>query len=146
MQNRNIPAAVGIIATGLLAFLVVYQIAVQTPRAPAPEGVRSVAPPRQVGRLQKTDEGGNTWVLTLASGWSFNSTTDGAQPAALLTVKADVQRRRANEAAIGLILEGAGGERYRPVVMKNGARLPAPGLRIVDEQGNTLVEDRFQYG
>ena len=146
MQNRNTLAAVGIIAAGLLAFVLVYKIAIQTPRTSAPEGVRSVTPSPQPGMLQKTDEGGNTWVLTLASGQPFNGAADNAQAGPLITVKADVQRRGANEAAIGLVLEGAGGERYGPVVMKNGVRLPAPGLRIVDEQGEMLAEGKFQYG
>lgn len=146
MQNRNTPAAVGVIALGLLAFFLVYKIAVQTPRASGPEGVRSVAPPQQPETLQKTDEGGNTWVLTLASGQPFNGAADNAQAGPLVTVKADVQRRGANEAAIGLVLEGAGGERYQPVITKNGVRLPAPGLRIVDEQGEVLAEGKFQYG
>jgi len=146
MQNRNILAAVGIIALGLLAFVLVYKIAIRTPMAPAPEGVRSVAPSQQPRTLQKTDEGGNTWVLTLASGQPSAGTADGAQAEPLITVKADVQRRGANEAAIGLVLAGAGGERYQPVVTKNGVRLPAPGLRIVDEQGEMLAEGKFQYG
>ncbi len=146
MKNRSTLAAVGIIAVGLLAFVLVSQIAVEAMGPSSARRTRSVTRPQQPGTLQRTDESGNTWVLTLASGWSFNSTTEGAQPAALLTVKADVQRRGANEAAIGLILEGAGGERYRPVVMKNGTRLPAPGLRIVNEQGEVLAEGKFQYG
>lgn len=146
MQNRNLPIALGIIAAGLLAFILVYKIAVQTPRVPAPEGVRSVTPSQQPGTLQKTDEGGNTWILTLASGQPSNAAADSAQAEPLITVKADVQRRGANEAAIGLVLAGAGGERYQPVVTKNGVRLPAPGLRIVDEQGEMLAEGKFQYG
>ena len=146
MQNRNTLAAIGVIAVGLLAFVLVYKIAVQTPAAPAPEGVRSVAPSPQTGMLQKTDEGGNTWILTLASGQPSADTADGAQAGPLVIVKADVQRRGANEAAIGLVLEGAGGERYQPVVTKNGVRLPAPGLRIVNEQGEVLSEGKFQYG
>ncbi len=146
MQNRNTLAAVGIIALGLLAFVLVYKIAIRTPMAPAPEGIRSVAPSPQTGMLQKTDEGGNTWVLTLASGQPFNGAADDAQAGPLVTVKADVQRRGANEAGIGLVLEGVGGERYKPVITKNGVRLPAPGLRIVDEQGEMLAEGKFQYG
>ncbi len=146
MQNRNTLAAVGIIAAGLLAFVLVYKIAVQTPAAPAPQGVRSVAPSQQPETLQKTDESGNTWVLTLTSRQPLSGAADDAQAGPLITVKADVQRRTANEAAIGLVLAGAGGERYRPVVTKNGVRLPAPGLKIVDEQGEVLAEGKFQYG
>jgi hypothetical protein len=82
----------------------------------------------------------------LASGQPFSGAVDSAQAGPPITVKADVQRRGANEAAIGLILEGAGGEQYRPVVAKNGVRLPAPGLRVVDEQGKVLAEGKFQYG
>ena len=146
MQNRNIPTALAVIAAGLLAFVLVYKIAVQRPTAPAPQSVQPVAAPRQSGTLQKTDESGNTWVLTLASGQSFSGAADGAQARPLITVKADVERRRANEATIGLVLAGPGGERYRPVVTKNGVRLPAPGLKIVDEQGEVLAEGKFQYG
>lgn len=146
MQNRNTLAAVGIIAAGLLAFVLVYKIAARAPGPSSPQPVRSVAPPRQPGTLRRTDESGNTWILTLASGQLFNGAADGAQAGPLLTVKADVQRRGANEAAIGLVLESAGGERYRPVVTRNGVRLPAPGLRIVDEQGEVLAEGKFQYG
>lgn len=146
MQNRNIPAALGLIATGLLAFLLVYLIVARTRGPSSPQRARSVAAPRQSGTLQKTDESGNTWVLTLVSGQPFSGAADGAQAGPLITVKADVQRRGANEAAIGLVLAGPGGERYRPVVTKNGVRLPAPGLRIVDEQAKVLVEDNFRYG
>jgi len=44
MQNRNLPIALGIIAAGLLAFILVYKIAVQTPRVPAPEGILLAVP------------------------------------------------------------------------------------------------------
>ena len=146
MQNRNILTALAVIATGLLAFLLVYQILARTPRPSSSQRAPLVAARQRPGRLQRTDESGNTWVLTLASGQPLSGAADGAQAGPLLTVKTDVQWRGANEAAIGLVLEGAGGERYRPGVMKNGVTLPAPGLKIVDEQANVLVEDNFRYG
>ena len=147
MQNKHIFALVGLVAVGLLLFLSLSQPVsgppVQAPQPSVPEGP---SPPRvssmesPAGPLRQTDENGGTWSMDLAG------TGRSGEPAGPpIVVKADVYRS-GREVSIGLVLEGRAGERYRPVVTKNGTQLPAPKLRIVNEAGQVIVDDSFQYG
>ncbi len=44
------------------------------------------------------------------------------------------------------VLTGRAGEEYSIVMRRNGQLVPAPAFAILDEKGNVLVSDRFQYG
>ncbi len=145
MNKNQILIVSGIVVLGLLLALV-YQGMVSTP-APSvrPARVQQSAPP-----LQKTDKDGNTWALIPAGGQSFTSPIsadpNGAKSGPAVIVKTDVRRASDREISIGLVLAGPAGEAFQPGIMKNGARQPAPGFRIVDEAGKVLVQDNFSYG
>ena len=38
------------------------------------------------------------------------------------------------------------GERYTNIVLKNDQRMPAPGVRVLDREGNILASGSFSYG
>lgn len=61
------------------------------------------------------------------------------------SIKTDI-RQGANRVSIGLSLEGCTGEQYRFPVLKGGKRQPAPTFKIMDESGNELLSDAFEYG
>jgi hypothetical protein len=96
---------------------------------------------RRLGPLYEKDESGATWLVDLAAGGRRN-----VEPGPPIIVKADVQRRSPRDFSIGLVLAGQAGELYRPVVRRNGQARPAPGLKIVNEAGQVLVDDSFRYG
>lgn len=50
------------------------------------------------------------------------------------------------QASISPVLIGCGGERYQMDFQHNGKRAPDRTFKIVDEKGNVLVADKFQYG
>ncbi len=60
-------------------------------------------------------------------------------------VTAEVQQN-GPEVSICSVIFGCGGERYRSSIQRNGQRLPEQTFKIVDEKGNVLVADKFQYG
>lgn len=43
-------------------------------------------------------------------------------------------------------LYGQAGEKYSNVITRNGRRITAPAVRILDEQGNVLASGQFGYG
>ncbi len=96
--------------------------------------------------LTATDKNGAKWVLEMASVPFLPASGDSiTKIGAPLRIKTDVQIV-GRDVSIGLIVEGQGGETYVPGAQKNGERLPAPGLKILDEAGKTLAADTFQYG
>jgi hypothetical protein len=63
-----------------------------------------------------------------------------------LVVKADVQTTGSGGVSISPVIVGCGGEEYRPALSRGLQRPAPPGFKIVDEEGNVLVQDRFKYG
>ena len=55
-------------------------------------------------------------------------------------------RQAGGEVSISPVIFGCGSERYQVSVQCNGRRVPEPTFKIVDEKGNVLVADKFQYG
>ena len=96
--------------------------------------------------VHKTDDRGVDWALTPMAGRSSAAGRSDAATKPEIVVKTDIFQRGGREVLIGLILEGRDGQRYQPVVARNGARLPAPTLRIVDEGGKVILNDSFRYG
>jgi len=62
-----------------------------------------------------------------------------------LTVQTDV-RQRDGTVQVGLGITGIAGESYLPYAKKDGRRLPAPKVNIVDEKGAILTSSKFEYG
>jgi hypothetical protein len=146
MKAKHILLAAGLLITALL----LLHLSSQPAKVPAP-GIktRAITPagPRVPTVLQRTDPKGDTWALNLSGGPSFPlADPNGPQAGPPLVVKTDVYRVNAQEASIGLALEGQAGESYRPVVTKNGTRLPAPALRVVSEAGQVIAQGNFSYG
>jgi len=61
-------------------------------------------------------------------------------------VTADVRQIGSDRVSISPVIRGCAGEEYQANFMRNGRRAPAPGFRIVDEDGNVLVDNTFQFG
>jgi hypothetical protein len=97
--------------------------------------------------VSRTDANGVAWTLDQVGGGSLLSTEpNGPKAGPPILVKTDVQKVGDREMSIGLLLEGQAGEQYKPVVKKNGTAISAPRLRIVNEAGQVLAQDSFQYG
>lgn len=140
-KNPN-QAKTVILVVAVAALVVAGGILLRNLRSP------SAPPPQPPGAssLTATDKNGDRWFLEMASGpYRRVSGGDGAQTGAPLLIKTDVQIV-GRDVSVGLIVEGQGGETYVPAAQKNGQRLPAPGLKILDEAGKTVAADTFQYG
>jgi len=149
MNKNQMLIVSGIIVLGLLlAWVYQGMVSAPAPSSPTRAGptvMRQSSPP-----LQKTDKDGNTWALELAGGQSFTSPIpadpNGTKAGPAVIVKTDVRRQSDREVSIGLVLTGPAGEMFRPGVMKNGSRQSAPAFRIVNEAGQVILDDSFQYG
>jgi hypothetical protein len=141
MNRSDQLRAAGIIALVLLAAF----LFIKKPISGSKQG--ALAPGMgQPASLSRTDTEGNAWTLDQTSPASLVSTEpNGPKAGPPILVKADVMRV-GQEVSIGLILEGQSGEQYRPSVKKNGSTLSAPTLRIVNEAGQVIAQDSFQYG
>ena len=62
-----------------------------------------------------------------------------------LTVKANFNRN-GKIVDFGVSVIGKSGERYMPVVLKNGKTTEAPSVTIVNEEKNMIVNGKFRYG
>jgi hypothetical protein len=96
--------------------------------------------------IHQTDASGADWTITPMAGRSTTAAGKDAQANPALIVKTDILDRGNRELLIGLVLEGRDGQRYQPVVSRNGVRQPVPTLRIVDEAGKVILDGSFQYG
>jgi hypothetical protein len=127
------------IMVAVAAVVVAGGILLRTSRSPS-------RPSSGPSSLTATDRNGDKWVLEMASLPFRPASADGSTKAgAPLLIKTDVQII-GRDVSVGLILEGQAGETYIPGAQKNGQRLPAPSLKILDEAGKTLAADTFQYG
>ncbi len=144
MRRSNLLLVIGAVAVGLLGILFVSRATYR----PAPEqlGKTRVAGQARPGSLRETDQNGDAWLLNMSSGPRLVSgDADGSKAGPPIVVKTDVHQVAANEVSIGLVLEGQAGERFRPP-QKNGGSVAAPRLRIVNETGQVLADDSFQFG
>ncbi|MHC4395672.1 MAG: hypothetical protein ACYS1A_08445 [Planctomycetota bacterium] len=99
-------------------------------------------------RQQNSD----TWRMESFGPWGTLKTieviegqTTVLKPGPPFLVKANVDSR-SGRVSIGFAIEGQAGEHYQSSATKNGRRQPAPNVKIIDEQGNTLVSGKFEYG
>jgi len=138
MDRRQLIIVGGVIVLGLLlAFPLTWMLS-----EPSGSG-RSV---NSWSSVRQMDQNGTEWVITQTNRLPAPKDAGGVQSKPTILVQTDVFRSREREMLIGLVLAGADGQRYQPAVMKGGARLPAPKLRIVDETGKVLLDDSFRYG
>jgi len=144
MRRSNLLLVIGAVAVGLLAVLFVSRATYRP--APAQSGKIRVAGQPRPGSLRVVDQDGVSWLLEMTSGPRLAS-ADSNEPKAgpPVIVKTDVQRVSQDEVSIGLVLEGQGGERFRPA-QKNGMTVATPKLRIVNEAGQVIADDSFQFG
>ena len=100
----------------------------------------------------KTKKDKNTWQIKSHSPWgdlnqikvTKNETTNLTFGPPLL-VKPNVRKRK-NMVSVGLAIVGKAGEHYRSQVRKNGRQMPAPRLKIIDQEGKILASGKFEYG
>ena len=100
----------------------------------------------QAASLSRTDANGVSWSLDQVGGAVVSTEPNRPKPGPPILVSANVQRVADREMSIGVVLQGQAGEQYRPAVMKNGTRRPAPKLRILNEAGEVVTQGDFQYG
>jgi len=144
MRRSNLLLVIGVMAVGLLVVLFASRATYRP--APAQSGKTRVAGQPRPGSLREIDSNGVNWLLEMTSGPRL-AAADANEPKAgpPIVVKTDVHRVAQNEVSIGLVLEGQAGERFRPA-QKNGAGVTAPKLRIVNETGQVIADDSFQFG
>lgn len=143
MDRRQLIIVGGVIVLGLLLAFPLTWIFNQSPGSTPSTSVRGA---NYQSSVREADGNGVDWILTQTSGLPAPKDANGVRTKPTIIVKTDVFRAREREMLIGLVLAGADGQRYQPAVMRGGARLPAPKLRIVDETGKVLLDDSFRYG
>ena len=131
-----------LLSVGLLAAVLLVVVLLRSPVS-RPSSFR---PAVAAASFSQTDANGVAWTLDQSSGAMIVPGPDGPKPGAPILVKTDVQKVGEREVSVGLILEGQAGELYRPPVKKNGSPLPVPRLRIVNETGQVIGQESFQYG
>lgn len=141
MDKRKLLIVGGIVVLGLL---VVYPLSRMFQSPPAPEVQPSVATVESRPQApQANDAAGGTVTTAPESQPAVGSDTPEAKPK--IIVKTDVSPAAGREVSIGLVLTSATGQplRVRDVVR---AGQPAPKLKIVNEAGQVILDDSFQYG
>ncbi|MBN1362791.1 MAG: hypothetical protein JW993_19490 [Sedimentisphaerales bacterium] len=172
MKRRDILISLAIIAAALVACYLVFQqegnVEIVTPgvlltlnrpffgemtltSAQGPVRVPARAYfPRSLGLTAHAN--GSTWSLSSTGPWGDlarvkvkpgRTTSLAVGPPLRIVPKVDIGPY---QAYIDLQIFGGAGERYRNVIVKDGRSLPAPELKIVNEEGSVLVTDKFQYG
>ena len=63
-----------------------------------------------------------------------------------LTLTVDASENDAKQRSFGMSIVGVAGEKYSPSVTFNGNATPAPGIRILGEDGKVLAAGAFSYG
>jgi hypothetical protein len=137
MDKRQLIVVGGIIVLGLLLAFPLTWIFTES-GAPRP-GISPSA-------VRQTDGRGTEWAITPVGGPPVVADANAPEAKPVVVVKTEVIRSGGRERLIGLVLEGRDGQRYRPMVTRNGTPLSAPKLRIVDEAGKVLLDDSFKYG
>ena len=106
--------------------------------------------PKRLSMTMK--ENGNTWRIDSRGPWGDmsrvkvkNDETTVLKPGPPLLIKPEV-RQRSSLVSVDFSIIGQAGEHYGAGIAKNGRRLAAPGLKIVDEAGKVLASGKFEYG
>jgi hypothetical protein len=132
-------AVLGVLLLIILILFIKNPIPQSSRRGSTPAGESSSS-------VSRTDANGVAWVIDQAGGALLSTEPNAPKAGPPIVVKTDVQKVGEREMSIGLVLEGQAGEQYQPRVKKNGSPLSAPRLRIVNEAGQVIAQDSFQYG
>jgi hypothetical protein len=143
MDRRQLIIVGGIIVLGLLLAFPLTWIFSESPGAAGRFSARGV---NHQSSVREADANGTEWALRQTNGLPTPRDANGVQTKPTIIVRTDVFRAREREILIGLVLAGPNGQTYQPIVVKGGARLSAPRLRIVNEAGQVLLDDSFKYG
>jgi hypothetical protein len=143
MDRRQLIIIGGIVVLGLLLAFPLTWIFSESSGSNGQSSVRGV---NYRSSVHQADANGTEWALTQTNGLPTPRDVNGVQVSPTIIVKTDVFRAREREMLIGLVLAGRNGQTYQPIVVKGGARLSAPRLRIVNEAGQVLLDDSFKYG
>jgi hypothetical protein len=97
-------------------------------------------------------QGGDTWQLDTRGPWGELSTIrvqNNETTVLKLGPPFQIKTKAlytGTKVSIDFAIIGQAGERYRNSVMQNDKRVPAPRLKIIDEDGNVLASGKFEYG
>ena len=152
-------AALGTLATGSAQIEMALLSATGVSRLkPATEGKWELAPGAYLTRAivlratEKTEQEEISWALPCGRkfGKLKSLTVTGGEvlsvPAgAPLVAKANVQRSE-RLVRINAAIIGRAGEEYEVAARRNGKRLAAPKLTIIDEAGSLLASGQLEYG
>ncbi len=172
MKRRDVLISIAIIAGALLACYLVFRqegrIVVDAPgvelrlgraffgetTVSSSQGPLSL--PARVYRPQSlvinAHANGETWRLSSHGPWGDlarikvvpgSTTSLAVGPPLRIVPKVDV---RGGGGYVELRILGRAGEKYSNVILRNGKRLPPPGVKILDEDGDTLASGHFAYG
>ncbi len=172
MKRKDIWISVAIIAVACLAFCFHSQqkgyIRIDGPGAelqlgsglfsttkitsgPKPVTLRARAyRPKRLSIAMK--ENGSTWRIDSRGPWgdlsrvkvkNDETTVLKLGPPLLIMPKIN---QRSSLVSVDFSIIGQAGEHYGAGIAKNGRRLAAPGLKIVDEVGKVLASGKFAYG
>ncbi|MHC4086740.1 MAG: hypothetical protein ACYS18_12340 [Planctomycetota bacterium] len=119
-------------------------------------GVEPVKLPAQKYRPRRislaTKKGGNEWTIDGFGPWGElakinvkKDQTTVLKPGHPFLIKTNV-RRRGQNLSIGLLVIGQAGEHYSARVRTSRGSLPAPRLKIVDENAKVLASGKFGFG
>jgi len=96
-------------------------------------------------------QGSDTWRLETRGPWGELSTirvknndTTVLQLGPPFKIKPKV-RHTGSRVSIDFNIIGKAGEHYRNVIMRNNRRVPAPKVKIIDENGSVLASGKFEY-
>lgn len=104
------------------------------------------------GLMVRAHAADDTWQLTSGGPWGDlarikvtpgTTTSLAVGPPLRIAPRVDVTRSRGY---VELRILGRSGEKYSNVVLKNGRRMPAPRLKVLDRDGKVLASGRFAYG
>ncbi|UCE49027.1 MAG: hypothetical protein JSW47_02575 [Phycisphaerales bacterium] len=99
-----------------------------------------------------TEQHGRTWRIDSRGPWADlsrikvkNLKTTALKLGPPFMIKSEV-RRNGSSVDIDFTIVGQAGERYENFVRKDNRTITGAKLKIVDEEGNVLVNDKFKYG
>ena len=122
--------------------------------------ISSAAPPGKVSaRLHRPrwlklsmQQDGDTWRLESRGPWGDlskigvkSNDTTVLKLGPPFQIKPKV-RFTGTKVSIDFNIIGSAGEHYRNVIMQNDKRAPAPGVKIIDQDGSVLATGKFAYG
>ena len=132
-----------------LRYLLIKTMTIASSTQPIEIPARTYTPRRLTLTARKDDQ---TWQMTSQGPWgdmarirvSSGATTPiRCGPPFRITPKTSVSNGQVN---VDFAILGQGGERYDKVITKNGQRVGAPRVKILDEQGKVLASGQFAYG